>query len=158
MIYYGSESFVKYVYETYMTRPRYTFVGKCRTTKRGGGVGLMHRSALHLTQVKTEINKTFEYLDVRSTNTPKPLRIIVVYRTQFLQSDHIWMNCSYFSEVPVTLGDLVIARGFKLHYEQGDASGVSGSKELLAENNLQQHVSQPSHRIGLASELVISGK
>lgn len=42
-----------------MTPPGYTFTGKCRTTKRGGGVGLLHKSAFHFNKVKTPQYKTF---------------------------------------------------------------------------------------------------
>ena len=53
-------------------------------------------------------------------------------------------------------GDLLIVGDFNLHYEQDNAVGVSGLKDLLAENNLQQHVQQPTHRMGHTLDLVIT--
>ena len=40
---------------------------------------------------------------------------------------------AYLSEVTTTPGDLIIEGYFNLRYEQADAAGVDGFKELLAE-------------------------
>ena len=115
---------------------------KCGTTKRGRGVDLIYWSALRLTHFYREIDKTFGDLDVKSTITYKPLRIIVIYRPPVSAtrpfSDEL---SSYLSKVTVTPDDLVIARDSNLHYEQTDATGVNGFKELPAENNPQKHAS-----------------
>ena len=87
----------------------------------------MHKSALHFTQVKTETYKTFEHLDVRSTSTSKPLRVIVIYRSPVLAvRPFLDELSSYLSEVTMTPGNLVIVGDFNLHYEQADVRGRAG--------------------------------
>lgn len=47
---------------------------------------------------------------------------------------------------------------FNFHYEKDSATGVAGLKNILAENNLEQHVSQSTHRMGHMLDLVITRK
>ena len=63
-----------------LTPPGYSFIGECRSLKRGGGVGLLYKSAYKFCKTKTKRYDTFEHLDVKSTQTARPVRIVIIYR------------------------------------------------------------------------------
>ena len=54
----------------------------------------------------------------------------------------------YLSDVIMTHDELLIAGAFNLHFEEPLAPGVSYLKDILAENYLEQRVTQPTHRGG----------
>ena len=140
--------------------PGYSFIGEQRSSKRGGGIGILFKTAWNFSKVKNSMKfKTFEVLDVKSTYIHKPIRIIIIYRPptttctviQFLDELE-----PYISDIAMAHEQCIIAGDFNIHYEHADASGVQRFKEILAENNLEQHVTGSTHRSGHTLDLVIS--
>ena len=60
--------------------PGYSYVGEFRAVKRGGGVGLLHKSKHKFTKLPSKKFEHFELLDVKTTNTSTPMRMLIVYR------------------------------------------------------------------------------
>ena len=110
-----------------LTPPGYSFIGECRSLKRGGGVGLLYKSAYKFCKTKTKRYDTFEHLDVKSTQTARPVRIVIIYRP------------------PTTPIQSFL-----------DEFGVKALNDILAENNLKQHVTEPTHMKGHMLDLVIT--
>ena len=52
-----------------LTPPDYSYIGECRSAKRGGGVGILYKSEYKLRKTTTKRYETFEHLDVTSTQT-----------------------------------------------------------------------------------------
>ena len=80
-------------------------------------------------------------MDVKSTQTLRPMRVVVIYRPpttnvqQFLDE-----FATYVNEKAMAQQDILIVGDFNLDCELGSAPGVKLLNEILAENNLQQHV------------------
>ena len=64
-----------------LTPPGYSFIGECRTEKRGGGTGLLFKSEYKFAKMPSPRFKTFEVLDVKTTHSERPLRVIIIYRS-----------------------------------------------------------------------------
>ena len=107
--------------------------------------------------MKTKEYKTFEHLDIRSTNTSRPLRIIILYHSDPATTRPFLDELSsYLSEVIISHGSLLTEGDFHLHFDVPDARRVEALKELFVESDLQQHVLKPPHRAGHILDLVIT--
>ncbi|KAI0214517.1 putative RNA-directed DNA polymerase from transposon BS [Lamellibrachia satsuma] len=135
----------------------YSFIGECRSSKRGGGVGLLYKSAYKFRKTTTKRYDTFEHLDVKSTQTSRPVRVVIIYRppTTSVQS-FLDEFTKYVNEIVVTRQDILIVGDFNLHCELNSAPGVKLLNDILAENNLKQHVTEPTHMKGHMLDLVIT--
>ena len=140
-----------------LTPPGYSFIDECRSSKRGGGVGLLYKSAYKFRKTTTKRYDTFEYLDVKSTQTSRPVRVVIIYRppTTSVQS-FLDEFATYVNEIVVTRQDILIVGDFNLHCELNSAPGVKLLNDILAENNLKQHVTEPTHMKGHMLDLVIT--
>ena len=133
--------------------PGYSYVGKFRAVKRGGGVRLLHKSKYKFTKLPSKRFEHFELLDGKTTNTSAPMRML------YLNTSIPSFLCEFESlldELTMVPGELIITGDFNLHCEIPNAPGVKTLKDLLAENNLQQHVTKPTHKEGHTLDLVIS--
>lgn len=137
--------------------PGYKFLGVCRSTKRGGGVGIVHRSSYHFTLAPRKQFASFEYTETVSTKTSTPLRIIVIYRPPSssipLFLDELTM---YLSDVVVAYGNLLIVGDFNVHWELPNAPGVMRLHEIINEHDLRQHILTSTHGRGHTLDLVIT--
>ena len=62
----------------------------------------------------------------------------------------------YLSDVIMTRDELLIAGDFNLHFEKPSAADVRYFKAILVENNLEQRVTQTTHKGGHMLDLVIT--
>ena len=92
----------------------YNYIGKCRSAKRGGGVGILYKSEYKLR--KTKRYETFEHVDVKSIQTLRLMRVVVIYRPpttnvqQFLDE-----FATYVNEIAMTQQDILIVCDFNLN-------------------------------------------
>ena len=84
------------------------------------------------------------------------MRMLIVYRLNTSIPSFLCELESLLDELTMVLGELIITGDFNLHCEIPNAPGVKALKDLLAENNLQQHVTKPTHKAGHTLDLVIS--
>ena len=110
------------------------------TTKRGGRVGLLYKSAYKFRKSTTKRNEKFEHLDVKSAQTSRHMHVVIIYRppTTSIQSflDEL---ATYGNEIVVTRQDILIVGDFNLHCELNSAPGVKVLNDILAENNMSQN-------------------
>ena len=137
--------------------PGYGYIGVCRSNKRGGGVGILHKKSYTLKKAPVKRFATFEHVDVTLTQTSQSLRANVIYRppTSSLRSFFDELS-AYVSDVAVTHCDILIAGDFNIHCERNNAPGVERMQHILDENGLQQHVTCPTHTKGHTLDLVIT--
>ena len=112
----------------------------------------------HINSARLQPNDdTFEHLDVKSTQTSRPVRVVIIYRppTTSVQS-FLDEFATYVNEIVVTRQDILIVGDFNLHCELNSAPGVKLLNDILAENNLKQHVTEPTHMKGHMLDLVIT--
>ena len=140
-----------------LTPPGYSFIGECRTEKRGGGTGLLFKSEYKFAKMPSPRFKTFEVLDVKTTHSERPLRVIIIYRSPTSPTKSFLDELAlYISELAVVREEILMAGDFNLHFHLPNASGVQYLKQILADNNMQQHVTKPTHRNGNLLDLVIT--
>ena len=105
-----------------LTPPGYSYIGKCRSAKRRGGVGILYKSEYKLRKTTTKRHETFEHVDVKTTQTLRPMRVVVIYRPpttnvqQFLDE-----FATYVNEIAMAQQDILIDGDFNLHCELGFA-------------------------------------
>ena len=142
---------------TELTPPGYNFIGECRTVKRGGGTGLLFKSGYKFAKMPSTRFKTFEVLDVKTTHCARPLRVIIIYRSPTSATKSFLDELAlYISDLAVVREDILMAGDFNLHFHLPNACGVQYLKQILADNNMHQHVTQPTHRSGNMLDLVIT--
>ena len=130
-----------------LTPPGYNFIGECRTVKRGGGTGLLFKSGYKFAKMPSTRFKTFEVLDVKTTHCARPLRVIIIYRSPTSATKSFLDELAlYISDQAVVREDILMAGDFNLHIHMPNASGVQYLKQILADNNMHHHVTQPTHR------------
>ena len=96
-------------------------------------------------------------MDVKSTQTLRPMRVVVIYRPPATNiQQFLYEFATYVNEIAMAQQDILIVGDFNLHCELGFAPGVKLLNEILAENNLQQHVTESTHIRGHRSDLVIT--
>ena len=85
------------------------------------------------------------------------MRVVIIYRspTTSIQS-FLDEFATYINEIVVTRQDILIVGDFNLHCEFNSAPDVKVSHDILAGNNLKQHVTEPTHMKGHMLELVIT--
>ena len=137
--------------------PGYSFIGECRSSKRGGGVRLLYKLAYKFRKTITTRCDTFEHLGIKSTQTSRPVRVVIIYRplTTSIQS-FLDEFATFVNEIVVTRQDILIVGDFNLHCELNCARGVKVLNDILAENNAKQHVTEPTHMKGHMLDLVIT--
>ena len=96
-------------------------------------------------------------MGVKTTQTLRPMRVVVIYRPpttnvqQFLDE-----FATYVNEIAMAQQDILIVGDFNLHCELGFAPGVKLLNDILAENDLQQHVTESTQIRGHMLDLVIT--
>jgi len=89
--------------------------------------------------------------------TSRPVHIVIICRppTTSIQS-FLDQFATYVNEIVVTRQDILIVGDSNLHCELNSAPGVKVLHDILAENNLKQHVTGPIHMKGHMLDLVIT--
>ena len=84
--------------------------------------------------------------------------MIIIYRSPTSATKSFLDELAlYISDVAVVREDIILMAGdFNLHFHLPNATGVQYLKQILADNNMQQHVTQPTHRSGNMLDLVIT--
>ena len=118
---------------------------------------MLFKSVYKFAKMPSTRFKTFEVLDVKTTHCARPLRLIIIYRSPTSATKSILDELAlYISDVVVVREDILMAGHFNRHFHLPNASGVQYLKQILADNNMQQHVTQPTHRSGNLLDMVIT--
>ena len=140
----------------------YSFVGAPRLT-RGGGVGLLHRSALpvHQQQLPGIIPKTFEVLPV-TIDGPKPVSLFLVYRpppshrNKLRHADFMPEIEQFLAYVAALPCDICVLGDFNVHYGDSQDPTATQFAQILTSLGLRQHVRSPTHNKGHTLDLLIT--
>ena len=128
---------------------------------RGGGVALVHRSCITLSQVRLGAHTSFEALDAIS-GAPCNLRISVVYRPPPSRANNATCGqfmsefADYISDLVSHPGELLIVGDFNFHMNEPNDPNASIFLNLLTSFGLAQHVRGPTHQSGHTLDLVIT--
>ena len=146
--------------------PGYTLVNHPRPEEKGstgGGIGILHKSSLEVETVITKPSyRTFEHLCVKAM-LDKHVMLCVVYRPppskknrlttqQFLEDIEHWLTAI---ATDIT-EDVCIVGDFNLHLDKSEHPNTAQFLGILSALELQQLVTQPTHKAGHILDLVIT--
>lgn len=124
--------------------------------KRGGGVALFHRCSVVCKRLQESSFQSFEYLDLLLCMSPRPVRVIVIYRPP---NKSCLTFLDEFSDlldsIVVSSACLLIVGDFNFHVDSTTDSSAANFLHLIASYGLCQYVSSPTHRHGHTLDLVI---
>jgi Reverse transcriptase (RNA-dependent DNA polymerase)/Endonuclease-reverse transcriptase len=139
-----------------LTPPNFSLFHKPRSTGRGGGLAVIHRSYLKITEASLPIYSSFESLGFTLALPSKTLYFLTVYRPP---SSSISSFLEDFSELLSNLrskpSDLIISGDFNIHIDNSSPSALS-FLTLLDSFGLIQFVNFPTHELGQSLDLLIS--
>jgi hypothetical protein len=144
----------------------YEFEGKPRTSKtmkRGGGVGLMYRNTYEV-QLNTSLHSvytSFEYLCL-SIRAESLIQLIILYRPTKSRKNNISVDV-FLHEFEALLGETILLPGslffvgdFNIHCNKPEEKNVHQFVEILSSMDLQQHITEPTHKSGNTLDLIIT--
>ncbi len=142
----------------------YTFTGEHRKStksKRGGGLGVVHRSNFDVQAVKKDSYRTFEHLTLLLKGK-KPLYLVLIYRPPpntkngFTVSEFLTEFESFSSELIVSYDNLCILGDFNFHWGKENDCHASQFESILHTMDLKQSVTQSTHKSSNILDLVIT--
>ena len=141
----------------------YKFHQEPRKDRRGGGLGFLVKEniAFQVLPLPPDITM-FECLNAKLTIENKIFTIVLVYRPQVIAGASTQCNLFFdqFSQVLSSQidqpGNLLIAGDFNFHWNNTEDDRVQKLADLLESYNLEQHISQPTHKLGNTLDLLIT--
>ena len=124
---------------------------------RGGGVGIIVRSSLSVTQISNKSFTSFEHVIVKLQCTRKQtLLFIAIYRLQYVPITVFYDEFPELLEMYTVSNDnFVIAGDINIHVETDEAPSRK-FHEIIDIFDLKQHVSGPTHIKGHTIDVVIT--
>ena len=142
--------------------PGYDFLHVPRTTGVGGGVGLLYRSSLSISNVTSQQKDSFEHLHVKLRHHNENVILIVLYRPppnrrNGLSFDQFNSELSDLIDSIILEKDkLILAGDFNIHIDDTSNSDARLFTSTLESYGLDQHVVGPTHEKGHTLDLLIS--
>jgi hypothetical protein len=129
---------------------------------RGGGIGVMYRSSLHVQSVSKPSFTTFEHMCVR-LSLQRPVLLCVIYRPPPSQKNGL-TTPQFLSDIEEFLTsivneaneDLCVVGDFNIHVDIKDDPTAKAFSNLLASLDLQQLVTHPTHKAGHILDLILT--
>ena len=141
----------------------YSFTDYPRQSGRvDGDTGLICRSNLAPSLVRSGENKSFEFSEWLIKCPSLAIRLIVVFRPIYSKEHPISPAIfneefgDYLQGVILSKEPLLIAGDFNFHVDDCSDKDAAKFKDLLLEFGLQQHVNVPTHRDGHTLDLFIT--
>lgn len=140
-----------------LTPPHFSIIHKPRPAGRGGGLALIYRSYLKLSEITFPSYTSFEALGVQFTVASKHFTLLTIYRPPSSSP------ATFLDELSVLLADfcsrpneLLISGDFNIHVDDLSAPYTNSFLDLLDSLGLQQHVNFPTHNSGHSLDLLVS--
>ena len=139
--------------------PDFVFAQTARTTKKGGGVALIHNSKYPLTH-KSNINfSSFELL-LMSSSLPSqnalPFYIAILYRPPGAYTLFLEEFSHFLSDVITRADHLAIIGDFNLHYNDKSNAFNKAFTSIIESLDFSQSVKEPTHKNGNTIDLVLT--
>ena len=128
-----------------------------RVGKRGGGVAIICRSELDISEQPRDKFNTFEHIEVLLKSHTRCIRLVVLYRPPS-GSPQEFLNelLQYVDGHSTTTGHLLLVGDLNFHFESQTDPNAAKLKDLLYSLNLKQSVKEPTHERGHTLDLVIT--
>ena len=139
----------------------YNFVHHPRSSRSGGGVGVLLKSSLKVKCNESHTFNSFEYLDLFITSGSSSFRLLCIYRPPPSKKNKLTTTL-FFDEFSVLVQDLAIATetviitgDFNFHVERPDANAMK-FLDILDAGGFDQNVRGITHKHGHTLDLIIT--
>lgn len=125
--------------------------------ERGGGVGILVRSTMSVTQLSSKPFSSFEHVVIKLTcSKRKTVLLISIYRLLYVPVTVFHDEFFELLEMYTVLNeDFIIAGDINIHVETDDASSKK-FHEIIDLFDLKQHVTGPTHIKGHTIDVIIT--
>jgi hypothetical protein len=133
-----------------------------RKGRRGGGVALLYKETIDVSDICDETVPSFESLSAAVTTEIGVIRLVVIYR--LIPNSKHGPKCGDFfndfaelvDKYAMTAGPLLFVGDFNIHWDVDNNTDKIKLHDLLQGANLHQHVSEETHKDGHTIDLVIT--
>ena len=140
----------------------YNLLDHPRSSRQGGGNGLIFRDFQSVCQHAAGEFQSFEYSEWKITSGSPRVHLIIVYRPPYSEAHPITTSvfltefADYLESTVLCTDQLLITGDFNLHVDVIDDSDACRFHELLDSIGLDQHVKVPTHTSGHTLDLIIT--
>ena len=129
-----------------------------RVGKRGGGVAILFKETLTISENVDLSRPSLEALGVTVTHDATTIRLIVLYRPPKAPrgTDFFSDFAEIIDQYSLMSGQLLIVGDYNIHWDRVETPTTKRLVDLLDSTNLVQHVSEPTHRDGHIIDLVVT--
>lgn len=135
--------------------PGYSYLQKARSTGRGGGLSVIHRSDLELSLQPLPELSSFECLAFKC-RSPSPVLFLLIYRPPKPNSSFITEMSNLLTAFCTSSADVIILGDMNIHIDTPSCRFAAEFLQLLDCFNLKQLVDVPTHTRGHTLDLVIT--
>lgn len=140
----------------------YDIVHTPRKNATGGGVAIIHRKGISVTQNNDSLYTSMECLDLKICLGNKSLRLITIYRPPPSTKNGLTTKMFFddFSQIvenlTATANRCLITGDFSFHIGDKDNNEAKQFIDLMNSGALEQHVNSPTHTRGHILDLIIT--
>ena len=127
-----------------------------RTSKPGGGIGIIYNSLFGISIVELPQVSSFETFTIQLYTASSTLHLSVVYRPPDLSLSTFISEFDNFLEISHDLRNHIICGDFNLHFDDVSNSYTAKFRRILKCYNLTQHVKDPTHNQGHILDYLIT--
>ena len=133
----------------------FSFMNKCRSGKKGGGVAAIFKSAFQCKEVLLGDFSSFEYLSFLVKGDPNVL-FLIIYKPPRYSGKFMDEFAELLSVICTDYNFFIITGDFNIHIDNTKDANAKELCALLDTFDLLQHVRGPTHTRGHTLDLVIS--
>ena len=131
-------------------------IRQCRVKDRGGGVGILVKSSLHVNQYTMREYVSFEHHALKVIGHGNRSTILVsIYRLVWASNDIFFSEIRDLLEILSAAGKFIIAGDINIHLDDSSNSVTEKFMEVLNEFDLAQVIEKPTHRAGHTLDILI---
>ena len=137
------------------TPSNFSFVSKCRTGKKGGGVAAIFKDVFNCKEMSFGDFNSFEYVSFILKGDPKVL-FLIIYRPPRYSGQFFDDFTELLSVICTDYNFFVVTGDFNIHVDNNIDTNAKALDDILDTFGLLQHVNVPTHNRGHTLDLVIS--
>ena len=133
-----------------------------RTSRTGGGTGVLFSDNLTVKKWATAELRSFEYSEWDIKSETDRIHLIIIYRTPYSDAHPVTTSVffeefsSFLESAVFCSSHLLITGDFNIHMDVEDDTDAVRLRGLLESTGLKQHVTVPTHISGHTLDLVIT--
>ena len=129
-----------------------------RANKRGGGLAIIHTSALQVSSMRSITCASFEGFSLTITSSGSTVCLVAIYRPPQNSIPEYLNDFTDLIEsiITSTATELLVIGDFNIHWTAANDNGASRFRNITESLGLTQHVDFPTHSRGHVLDLIFS--